>query len=148
MQTLLLTLSLLFSANLFCEDAWTLSGLTYEDILWSKSIPYLKKEKARLKKELTQCSNPTQHDELQSKLNLVEKTIQSMVKQEEKELESYRKKVELYSLRDLESERDMYKRSLNTDPKYIDDIREKTNKIVKKRVELLESEIEKRKQVQ
>ena len=39
--SLALSLSLLFSANFFCADDQEPTGLTYEDILWSYSMPGL-----------------------------------------------------------------------------------------------------------
>lgn len=149
MKQSLLVLSLLFSANLVCEEeAWTFSGPTYEDILFSYSIPDLKKEKLNLQKEFDQCSDSTQRDKLQGKLNSVEKTITSMKKAADKALDDYRKEVQGYSLKKLEHERAAYKRSLNIDPKYIDEIRRETNAIIEQELVILEAEIEKRKQAQ
>ena len=148
MKLLLLMLSLLFSANLFCEDSWEFSGPTYEDILWSSNIPGLEKEKAKIQNELAQCSNSTEQCKLRNKLDSIEKTIKGMEKSAEQKIANYRKEVQARTLSDLKFERDMYKRSLNVDPKHIDEIRKQTNAIIRQKLVILESEIEKREQTQ
>lgn len=149
MKQLFLALSLLFSANLICEENdWSSSGPTYEDILQSYSISGLKKVKLEIETELAQCNNPKKTSELLGKLNSVEKTITSMKKSAEQELENYRKEVQGYSLKELELARDAYKRSLNIDQKYIDEIRKQTNSVIEQQLTILEFEIKKRKQAQ
>lgn len=144
-----LVLSLLFSLNLFCnEEAWTFTGPTYEDILWSYSLPDLEKEQLNLQQKFAGCTDSTEMTNIINKLSAVERTIISKQEQKVKELDNYRQKVKTYSLEMLRNEQIVYKKSLAIDPKYVDPTRKETNALLEQYLIILEGEIKKKEQAQ
>lgn len=112
MKLVLLMLSLLFSANLFCADNWEPITVTYEHTIASYNMADLEKEKLNIQEKLAASSDKAQQCELKIQLDSVEKAITDTKKREGSQATNYREKVQSFSLEKLKQEKNMYEKGV------------------------------------